>query len=140
MRQSSRTSCVGASLVGISLAHLVGDVGNSLSGVVVGGVGRSKAGEEEDDGEEGHDEDAELAEDGFASTKLGPVAGSLASVTLDLVVAELVVNHAAESNGVTEELEGSNGSAPDHHGGNNEENVLQDTAEGENDSGGLANL
>lgn len=122
--------CIATDLIGISLAHLVGGIGNNLGGVVVGSVRGGEAAKQECNGEEDHDNDAELAQNGLASTKLGPVARSLTSIALDLVVAELVVDHAPESNRVAKKLQRSNGSSPDHHGGDNEHNILQDTAEG----------
>lgn len=67
------------------------------------------------------------------------MARSLTSVALDLVVAELVVNHATESNGVTEELQTGDVGAPDHHGGADKHDILQHTAEGKDDSRSLAN-
>ena len=67
------------------------------------------------------------------------MARSLTSVALDLVVAELVVDHATEGNGVTEELQTGDVCAPDQHGGADKHDVLQHTAEGKNDGRSLAN-
>lgn len=125
-------------LVGVRLAHLVGKIGNSLGGVVV--VRWGQATKEKCNSEEDHDKNADLAQNRLARTKLGPVARSLTSVALDLVVAELVVDHATESDRVAKELQGSDRSAPDHHGGGNEHDILEDTAEGQDDGRSLANL
>lgn len=119
-----------------TVRHLVSQPG----GVIFGGIARGKTTEQGEDEEAGKDDDGELAEDGLASTKLGPLSVGISNVSLDLLVAELVVDHATQSNGVTEELETSNLGAPDHHGGGNEEDILEDTAEGQDDGGSLANL
>lgn len=113
---------------------------SQLGGVVISGVGRSKTTEQSKDEKGGEDNDADLAQDRLASTKLGPLSATLTHVALDLIVSELVVNHAQESDGVTEELETGDLSAPDHHGGTDKHDILEDTAKGKNDGRGLANL
>lgn len=118
------------------IRHLVSQSG----GVILGAVARGKTSEKGKDDEASEDDDGELAENGLASTKLGPLSVGLSDVTLDLLIAELVVDHATQSNGVAEELDTSDLSTPDDHGGDNEQDILQDTAEGQDDGGGLANL
>lgn len=119
-----------------AVRHLVGQLG----GVDLRGVAGSKTTEEGEDEESGGNKDGDLAEDRLASTKVGPLSVGISDVALDLLIAELVVDHATESNGVTEELERSDLGAPDHHGSTNQEDILKNTAEGEDDSGSLANL
>lgn len=113
---------------------------SQLGGVVISGVRRSKTTEQSKDEKGGEDNDADLAQDGLASTKLGPLSATLTDVALDLIVSELVVNHAQESDGVTEELKTGDLSAPDYHGSTDKHDILKDTAKGKNDGRGLANL
>lgn len=109
-------------------------------GVVLWGISRSQAAKEAEDEEDGHHNDGQLAEDRLASAKLSPLAASLTGITFESLVAELVVDHATESDGVTEELKGRHLGAPDDHGGNNKHDILENTAKGEDNSGSLANL
>lgn len=93
-------------------------------------VGRCQATEqgEEEEGR-GHN-DGKLAKDGLTSAELGPLACAISNVVLELLEAELVVDHATKSDGVAEELQSRDLGAPDHHRGNNEQDILQDTAQG----------
>lgn len=128
------------SVLGSSHAKVAGSLIGELARVVVRGVSRGQATEQDEEREGGTNEDSNLAEDGLVGAELGPLAVGLADVALELVDTKLVVDHAAEGNGVSEELQGSNLGAPDHHGGNDQENILQHTAKGKDDSGRLANL
>lgn len=64
------------------------------------------------------------------TTVFGPRALSLATVFLDLLTAELVVDETTEGDRVTEELKAGDGSVPDSHGSSDKKNILQNTAEG----------
>lgn len=59
---------------------------------------------------------------------------------VDLLGSELVVDQTAQGDGVTEELLGGDGVTEDHHGGADQEDILEDTGHGQNNGGGLANL
>jgi hypothetical protein len=72
-------------------------------------------------------------------TVIGPHTTALLSVTLENIGTELVVDKTTESNRVTEELEWGNDGTPDHHRGGNKEDILENTAEGEDEGGSLAN-
>lgn len=61
-------------------------------------------------------------------------------MTLDLLISELVVNHANKSNRVTEGLERRNFGAPNDHGGHNKDDVLENTTECEDHGRSFANL
>jgi hypothetical protein len=106
--------------------------GNSTSG--------ANTAEEQDDGNENETNDDKLTCSGVAGAVVGP--GTLASthVLLDLVGSELVVNEAAKGNAVAEELERRDWVAEDHHGGDDEENVLEHTAESHDETRGSADL
>ncbi|KAI6751816.1 hypothetical protein HG531_006512 [Fusarium graminearum] len=84
----------------------------------------SKATKKGEDEESGSNKNSDLAEDRLASTKVGPLSVGVSNVTLELLISELVVDHATESNGVTKELERRNLGAPDHHGSTDQENIL----------------
>ena len=107
---------------------------------LLGSVARShRAHEQEDDDGHGTD-DNELALSGVGGTVLSPRAASLAGVLADLVGSELVVDETNQGNRVTEELGGSDGSLPEHHRGNHQEDILEDTAQGHDERRSFANL
>jgi hypothetical protein len=109
--------------------------------VVLGvNAGRCEPVEEDNHGEEDEHEDCDAAEDRLSVPEVCPLATGLASVALDRLVAELVVNHTTKSDAVSEELQASHLGAPDDHRGSNKENILEDTAEGEHKRGCFANL
>lgn len=108
--------------------------------VGVDGERRAEAAEEEEEDEEDTTENNELSHSGVSDTVVCPGAAGTSSVVLELVGAELVVNETGESDRVTEELEGSNGVVEDEHRGNDEENVLEDTAKSEDERRGSTNL
>lgn len=103
-------------------------------------IRRRKTAKKDEENENDDAEDDELAESGVADAVLGPLAAGFVTVFLELLSAELVVDETGESDGVTEELEAGNGSAPDHHGGSDEEDILEDTAESKDEDGSLADL
>lgn len=109
-------------------------------GVVLRGISRSQTAKETENEEDSQHNDGQLAENGLASTELSPLATSLAGIALESLKAELVVDHATESDGVAKELEGSHLCAPDDHGSDNKHDVLKDTAKGQDNSRSLANL
>lgn len=118
----------------------VGNLIGQCGGVHLRRVAGSKATKKGEDEESGSNKNSDLAEDRLASTKVGPLSVGVSNVTLELLISELVVDHATESNGVTKELERRNLGAPDHHGSTDQENILQYTTEGKDDSRSLANL
>lgn len=122
-------------------------VASVLAPGVLGGVkihaGRKRAAEgteDKEDGGEGNAENDELPEGWVTDTVIGPGAATVASVLLELVGTELVVDETAKSDGVTKELQRGNGVAEDEHGGDDEENVLQHTGEGKDEGRSPANL
>jgi hypothetical protein len=119
---------------------VAGSLIGELARVVVRGVSRGQATKQDEEREGGTNENGDLAEDGLVGTELGPLAVGLANVAFKLVNAKLVVDHAAEGNGVSEELQGGNLGAPDHHGGNDQEDILEHAAKSEDNSGRLADL
>lgn len=131
---------VGANVAGTAVDD-TGDLVVGVVGVLGGnGTGRADTAEEEDEGEKDEADDDELASSRVADAVVGPGALAVAHVLLDLVGAKLVVDETAEGDAVAEELEGRDGVAENHHGGDNEEDILQDTAEGHDETGSLADL
>jgi hypothetical protein len=114
------------------LVRVCGDPRDSSSG--------TDAAKEENNGDKNEDDNDELAGSGATGTVVGPSTLRRAHVLLDLVGSKLVVDKAAERNAVSEELEGRNGIAEDHHGGDNEEDVLEYAAEGHDEARGSADL
>ena len=100
----------------------------------------TNAAKKENDGDKNSDDNNELAGSWATGAVVSPSALRRSHVFLDLVGSELVVDEAAERNAVSEELEGGDGVAEDHHGGNDEEDVLEYTAEGHDKAGGSADL
>jgi hypothetical protein len=111
-----------------------------LAGIVLWRICGRQTAEEGEDEERRRDDDGELSKDRLAVTKVSPLAVQLTNVALQLLKAKLVVDHAAKSDGVTEELKAGDLGAPDSHGSQDQEDVLQDTTKGEDDSRSLANL
>lgn len=128
------SSAKGRNLIGGRAVDLV-HVGN-----VIRRIPRSHATEQqEDEGDHTTDQD-QLAQHWTGVAKLRPLASGLSSVSLELVCSKLVVEHATQGNAVAEELQTADLSAPDKHGSDNEKDILQDSAEGEDERGGLADL
>lgn len=130
--------CNAKALLGTRLAQMACNRVRQLARVI--GIRGSHGSEQREEDEDGEDNDGKLAQNRLASTKLCPLSASLAHVALELIVTKLVVDHASQSNGVTEELQRSDRRTPNHHRGSNEHDVLEDTAQGEDDSRSLANL
>jgi hypothetical protein len=117
--------------------HLAGDV---RTRVVFRNVGGSQAAENQEDEQERADDDDDLASRGAGDAKLLPLTRSLASVALQSIQAELVVDHTAKGDGVAERLETRDRGAPDQHGSGNKQDILQYTTESHDQRRRLANL
>lgn len=91
------------------------DFVDQVVGVVLGSVCGCQAPKQREEDESREHDDAKLAQDGLALAEVGPLAAGLAHVALDLLVAELVVDHASKGDAVAEELQTSNLRAPNHH-------------------------
>jgi hypothetical protein len=104
------------------------------------GTSGTDAAKEKNDGDKDSDDNNELARSRATGAVIGPSTLGRTHVLLDLVGAKLVVDEAAERNAVSEELKGRDGVAEDHHGGDDEKNVLEYTAEGHDKAGGSADL
>ena len=85
-------------------------------------------------------DDQETPQERMAVPKLGPLAAGLGHVALDGLVAKLIVDHAAQRNAVAEELQRRDLGAPDEHGGSDEHDILEDTAERQDKYRSLADL
>lgn len=108
--------------------------------VVLGSEAGSKAAEKDEDDEDDEAENNQLAQSGVAGAVFSPSTATLTKVLLELVGTELVVDETAESNAVTESLQTGDGVLENHHRGEDEQNILQHTGEGENKGRGLADL
>lgn len=64
----------------------------------------------------------------------------LGQKVVDTVLSKLVVHQTTKGDGVSEGLERSNGIAEDDHGGNDKEDVLEDSGQSKDEGGGFANL
>lgn len=82
----------------------------------------------------------QLAEDWAVGTEFGPSSSSFLDVWLHLLLAELVVEHSHKRNAVPEHLETRELGAPDKDGCADEKDILEDTAEGKDETGGFADL
>jgi hypothetical protein len=102
--------------------------------------GRAEGAEDDEENEQHTTEDDELSKSGVSGTVISPGATGTASVLLESISSELVVDETTESDRVTEELKGCNGIAEDEHRGNDEENILEDAAKGKNEGRGSADL
>lgn len=111
-------------------ASLVGDLG---------GGGSASVQDKQDDGQSstGHDT---LSLSRVGAAVLANLEANISGERVDLLSTELVVDETSQGDGVTEELLGGDGVTEDHHGGTDQENILEDTGHGEDNSGGLANL
>lgn len=117
------------------------DLRFGLMQVVLGvDTSRCQPVEEDKHCEENECDDGNTAKNGLAVAKVGPLATGLTSITLDRLIAKLVVHHASKSDAVSKELETSNLSTPNDHGRNDEEDILEDTTEGEHKRRCLADL
>lgn len=97
--------------------------------------------DEGNDDHQGNDsEHDQTAFDGVAGRELAPRAAGVADVFLDLVGSELVVDQPAEGDGVAEQLERGHGGFPVDGGDGDEDDILEHTAEGEDQRRGFPNL
>ena len=101
---------------------------------------RCQPGQHQSQGEDDEEEDDDLALDGTLGAVLGPLAAAFGNIALDRVAAELEPDHAGERDAVAEELQAGDGCAPDCNRGEDEDDVFEDAAEGEDEGGGFANL
>jgi hypothetical protein len=102
-----------------------GQLAVGVVGVVLGdGTGGADTTKKHDDGDKNESNDDKLARSRAASAVVGPGTLASAQVLLNLVSSKLVVDEATEGNAVAEELERRDGVEEDHHGCDNEENVL----------------
>lgn len=84
--------------------------------------------------------DNEFAQDRMAVAVVCPGVAAMVDIFLDLLSAELEIEKAAKCNAVANSLERSDGVMEEYHAGHDEENVFQDTGEGKDEGGGLADL
>jgi len=121
-------SCFFASNAHVRLSGCASEASQLLvrvRGVLSGdGTGGTDAAEKEDDGDKNETNDDQLACSRATGTVVGPSALCGAQVFLDLFSSKLVVDEATERNAVSEELERRDGVAEDHHGCNDEKDVL----------------
>lgn len=110
----------------------------SLVGDLSGG-GSTRVQDNQDDGESSTGSDT-LSLGGVCTAVLANLKADISGKRVDLLSTQLVVNQTSQGNGVTEELLGGDGVTEDHHRGADQEDILQDTSHGEDNSGGLANL
>jgi hypothetical protein len=99
-----------------------------------------KATKDEENGCDNATEDNKFSEDWSAGTEVGPLARSFGNISLDLLSTKLEPDHSTKSNCVSEALKGGDESSPDDDGKANEEDILQNTAERENEDGSFADL
>lgn len=95
---------------------------------------------ESENGGNNKTKDDNFAEDWSTGTEICPLASTFCKIALDLFSAKLEPNHSTESNSISEALEWSDESSPDNDGKTDEENILQNTAQSEDENRGFANL
>lgn len=123
------------SLIANELANAVVDLTRGIGGIT--GAKRSE------DHEEGHDdgtEDHHFAENGAGVAEFRPLHAALAEVLLKLLSSELVENETPKGNAVAESLEECDRILEQEHGGEDKENILENTREGKDERRGLADL
>lgn len=106
----------------------------------VNGDGSAEGSEEKEESEEETAEYNELSERRVSNSIFGPGATGATSVVLERISPELVVDESSKSDRVAEELQRSNGIVENDHRGDNEENVLENTAKRQDERGGSADL
>jgi hypothetical protein len=99
-----------------------------------------KAAHDNEDEEERNAEDDKLGHGRVSDAVVGPLFAESTKVFLELVGSELVVDETAESDAVAEELERGDGVTEDEHGGEDEEDVLEDSGQGVDDGVCLSEL
>lgn len=108
--------------------------------IILGVVARSQSTEEDEDGDNDQAEDQNFAHGWAGGAKLGPGAVGLRQVFLYLLLAKLEPEHSKKGDGIAEHLEVGDHGSPDEDRGDNEEDILQDTAECQDETRGLSNL
>lgn len=101
---------------------------------------RRQAVQHKEEGEQDHGNDGEAAKDGLPVSKVCPLAAGVTQVALNSVVAQFIIYHAAKGKAVTEELEAGNLGAPDDHGSNNQQHILENATEGHHEAGCFTDL
>jgi len=99
-----------------------------------------KTAHDNEDEEERNAEDDKLGHGRVSEAVVVPLFAESAKVFLELVSSELVVDETAEGDAVAEELEGSDWVAEDEHGGEDEEDILENTGESVDDGVCLSEL
>ena len=123
------------SVAGSGTAKVALDTANTVGSV----VGAQRADEKEEEEDSGTD-DHKAALGRLVITVFSPSAASTRGVLAHLVATKLVPDQTSESNGVTKELLVGDRVVEEHDGGSNQEDILEDTAEGHDERRGLANL
>lgn len=95
--------------------------------------------DDQDDGDNSTGSDG-LGRARVAATVLADLKAHISGERVNLLGTELVVAETSQGDGVTEELQGSDGVTEDEHGGGDQQDILQDTGHGQDNSGGLADL
>jgi hypothetical protein len=108
--------------------------------VVIGIVARGQTTEEDEDCDHHQAKDENLPHGRAGGAKLGPGAASLEQVLLYLLLTELEPEHSKEGDAVAEHLEVGDHGTPDENGGDDEEDILQDTAQGQDETRGFSDL
>ena len=112
--------------------------------VVLGVVAKTSvwrdASEQDEDGCDDKTDCYKLAKDGAVGAEFGPSSAAFLDEWLHFLLAELVVEHAHNGNAVAEYLETGELGSPDVDGCGDEEDILEDTAEGEDEARGFADL
>lgn len=111
---------------------------SDLSGQLRGGWSTGVH-DDEDDGQNGTGSNT-LGLGRVAATVLAHLEAHISGEGLHLLSTKLVVAKTTKGNGVTEELQGSDGVVEDHHGSADQQDILQDTSHGQDDGRSLANL
>jgi hypothetical protein len=99
-----------------------------------------KATKDEENGCDDATKDNEFSEDWSAGTEIGPLARSFGNISLDLLSTKLEPYHSTKSNCVSEALKRRNEISPDNDRKAHEKDILQDTAEREDEDGSFADL
>lgn len=99
--------------------------------VVLGVVAGGQTSKEDEDRDSDQTKDQKLPHGRPGGAKLGPGTAALREVLHYLLLAVPEPEHAKEGDGVAEHLEVGDHGAPDDDGGNDEEDILQDPAEGQ---------
>src|SRR3569833_1132328 len=124
------------------IPNLIGRVVSCVSNVFgrLGSVCRRQTTEQDEDEEHGRAEDDDLPQSRPLGAEFRPMAAGLAGIVLERLISELEVDHAAQGDRVPEELQTRYGRAPDAHRGADEQDILENSTEGEDQNRRLADL